>query len=187
MGSRDSRPRPTVRMARTPINPATPVAVLLVLFFLLLVASISGALLGAWQAWRSASYREVQGVILETEVSRSENRSGKSRGSQSASRYLHVRYRYEVDGVAYEGNRLQPGTFGMTSADSLKRFGALFDEGKSVPVYVDPDDPQTAVLVRGWSSVTTLLCVLSGFFGVAVMILRPLRRALAKPVTEPPR
>lgn len=169
------------------MHPATPITAMLIVFSVLLLASSLGAALGAWQAWRSASYREVTGLMLETGTSRVERHSGPSRGTQSRSRYLHVRYRYDVDGVSYEGNRLQPGTFGMTSADSLARFGARFEAGKPVPVYVDPDDPRTAVLVRGWSSVTTLLCVLSGFFAVAVMILRPLRRAFAAPAMAPRR
>lgn len=162
------------------MNPATPITALLVLFALLLAASLYGAVAGAWQAWRSAGYVEVPGVILDVGVSRSERRSGQSR-SASSSRYLHVRYRYEVDGVSYEGNRLQPGTFGMTSADSIKRFHGMFEVGKQVPVYVDPDDPERAVLVRGWSSVTSMLCTASAMLALGVMVLRPLRRAFAPP------
>lgn len=187
MSSRESRPRAAVRRSRKPVSPATPITAALVLCSALLAASASGAAVGAWQAWRSGSYVEVRGEVLEVGVSRSQRRTGQGQGSRPASRYLHVRYRYEVEGRHYEGNRLQPGTFGMTSADSLRRFGRQFEEGLAVPVYVDPDDPQTAVLVRGWSSVTTMLCFLTGFFGLAVGILRPLRRAFLLPPTAPRR
>lgn len=166
------------------MHPARGLRAVLIVMSLLLAVTACAAAASLWEIWRSAGFREVSGTVLEVGVSRVErNAVGKDRHREptSSGRYLHVRYRYEVDGVAYEGNRLQPGTFGMTSGDSLKRFGDRFAEGKVVPVYVDPDDPRTAVLVRGWSSVATLLCVLSGLFGVVVMILRPLQRAMAQP------
>ena len=177
--------RPAVhRPATASMNQARGLRAVLIVFSLLLAVTACAAAASIWEIWRSAGYREVTGTITAVGVSRVErNTVGKDRNRErtSSGRYLHVQYRYEVDGVAYEGNRLQAGTFGMTSGDSLKRFGAQFPEGKQVPVYVDPDDPRTAVLVRGWSSVATLLCVLCGAFAVVVMILRPLHRAMAQP------
>jgi hypothetical protein len=57
-----------------------------------------------------------------------------------------VRYTYRVEGRQYEGKRV---TFGrMAPADQIRQF----PPGKPVAVYVDPEDPSDAVLIRGMTA-----------------------------------
>lgn len=138
------------------------------------LAVLAAAALSTWQAWRTRDFRPVPGEIISRGVSSTNQRSTSTRRTSRPSQFLHLVYRYEVDGQAYQGDRIQAGTFGMTSGDSLRRFGDRFPEGQQVQVYVDPADPANAVLVPGLSSVAKLLYALSGFLGFAVFLMRAL-------------
>ena len=140
------------------------------------LAVLTAAGASAWQGWRTRDFRAVPGEILSRGVSSTSSRpsSTSTRRTNQRQQYLHLVYEYEVDGEVYQGNRIQAGTFGMTSGDSLKRFGERFEEGQKVVVYVDPSNGANAVLVQGVSSVATMLVAISGFFGVGVLILRAL-------------
>jgi hypothetical protein len=138
---------------------------------------VAAAAMSTWQAWRTRDFRPVPGAIISRGVSSTTQRSTSTRRSSQSnqrSQFLHLVYRYEVDGQSYDGNRIQAGTFGMASGDSLKKFGERFPEGQSVPVYVDPADPTNAVLVPGLSSVAKMLYAISGLVGFGVFLLRAL-------------
>jgi hypothetical protein len=155
-----------------------------VLLSVLFVASLTGAGLSLYQVVQSGDYREVSGTIVEHDYSRARAKSGETqrqRESRQKTVFFNVNYRYTVDGTEYVGNRIQPGTFGMISAANKRDFEQRFPVGTQVPVYVDPSDPNTAVLVRGWSHVTTMLSVLSLFFATGCWILGKLRRAFMQP------
>ena len=62
---------------------------------------------------------------------------------------IEVRYRYEVQGVAYSGHRVRafgPNHFDQASADAER---APFPVGAKVRVYYQPDNPSTSVLIPG--------------------------------------
>ncbi len=170
-----------MKRSGSPLGGATAA---LILVGLLCALCVFGAALSIYQTQRSHDFVKVQGRIVDEEYGRARDKTGESQRERRQRRntvYFNVRYIYTVDGVEYEGNRIQPGTFGMISAANKRNFAERFTTGKDVPVYVDPADPRTAVLVRGWSSVTTMLSVLSAFFAVALWILWVVRKALATP------
>lgn len=134
-------------------------------------AVLTAAGVSTWQAWRTRDFVTVPGAIVSRGVSSTNQRSTSTRTAGQRSQFLHLLYRYEVNGQAYEGNRIQAGTFGMASGDSLKKFGDRFPEGQQVPVYVDPGDPTNAVLVPGLSSVAKMLYAFSGFLAFGVFLL----------------
>ena len=140
----------------------------------LLLAVLTAAGVSTWQAWRTRDFASVPGAIISRGVSSTSQRSTSARTASRRSQFLHLLYRYQVNGQTYEGNRIQAGTFGMASGDSLKKFGDRFPDGQRVPVYVDPGDPTNAVLVPGLSSVAKMLYAFSGFLAFGVFLLRAL-------------
>jgi hypothetical protein len=159
---------------RSPGNPLRTLRIVRTVLTALFLAVVTAAGVSTWQAWRTRDFRPVPGAILSRGVSSTNQRSTTARKQSRPTQFLHLVYRYEVDGQTYDGNRIQAGTFGMASGDSLKRFGERFPEGQQVPVYVDPDDPGNAVLVPGLSSVATMLYAISGLVGFGVFLLRAL-------------
>jgi hypothetical protein len=140
----------------------------------LLLAVLTAAGVSTWQAWRTRHFRPVPGAIISRGVSSTNPRSASARKESQRTRFLHLVYRYEVGGQTYDGDRIQAGTFGMASGDSLRKFGDRFGEGAQVPVFVDPDNPANAVLVPGLSSVAKMLYAISGLVGFGVFLLRAL-------------
>lgn len=141
---------------------------------LLLLAVLTAAGVSTWQASRTRDFAPVPGTIISRGVSSTNQRSTSARKASQRSQFLHLLYSYQVNGQTYEGNRIQAGTFGMASGDSLKKFGDRFPEGQQVPVYVDPGDPTNAVLVPGLSSVARMLYALTAILGFGVFLLRAL-------------
>ena len=167
-----------------PPRSQVPVGLLIALgvLLLLLLGCLLGAGLSIHQVWRSAQFIEVEGEIIDEQNSRAAIQTHWTQARKERERrnnktvYFTVIYRYRYQGSEYENNRIQPGTFGMISGANKKAFGERFKVGMKVPVFVDPDDPQNAVLLREWSLVSTMLLALSGFFGLAAMLLNYLRK-----------
>jgi hypothetical protein len=153
------------------------VRIVVALLTLAFIASATAAAYSTYQGWRSQSFIQAEGVITGNDVSRSRRRTGESRRRRDRASYFHVEYEYTLNGQRYVGDRIEAGTFGLTRGDDLKRFGSQFPIGKQVPVFVDPADPQTAVLVRGRSGISTLLYVLTGFLAFTLMLLNAIFRA----------
>lgn len=143
----------------------------------LFLSAFAAALASMYEGWQSHSWQEVPGRITDQHSERARSKRGQT-NQQRRDRavYLHLAYSYQVDGVDYEGDRIEPGTFGMISAANQRAYADRFPVGSEVSVYVDPQDPQRAVLVRGWSFVTTFLCAISAFLGVGSWIIHVLRK-----------
>jgi|SRR5208283_1250256 len=62
-----------------------------------------------------------------------------------------VEYEYTYQGSAYRGKRLRFGQIGSWSRKQAEEILARFQEGSTVPVFVDPAKPKNAVLIRGTS------------------------------------
>ncbi len=93
-------------------------------------------------ALASPLWPTVTGEIIEVDARR-----------QSRTTNFGVRYRYTIDGRAYEGDRIWYSRVGRQSASTLNE---RYDEGDAVEVYYDPDDPARAILQPGattWSIV----------------------------------
>jgi hypothetical protein len=151
---------------------------------LLLAASLTGAGLSIHQALRSRDYVEVRGEIVDREYGRARDKLGETqqqRERRQSTVYFNLRYRYTVDGKEYLGDRIQAGTFGLISGANKRDFEQRFPLGAQVPVYVDPEDPRTAVLVRGWSHIATLFSALSVFLFVGLCVVSVVKRAMAQP------
>jgi len=159
---------------RSPGDPMRTLRAVRAVLTTLLLAILTAAGVSTWQAWRTRDFRPVSGAIVSRGVSSTNQKSRSGRKASQRTQFLHLVYRYEVDGQTYDGDRIQAGTFGMASGDGLKKFGDRFPEGQQVPVYVDPDDPTNAVLVPGLSSVAKMLYAFSGLVGFGVLLLRAL-------------
>jgi hypothetical protein len=138
----------------------------------LLLAALGAGLVSVYDVVRAQGFTEVEGEILGQDVSRVKRHTGQKRTGRT--KYLHVSYSYVFEGKTYEGDRIHPGTFGLTSGSDLKTYGSRFTPGTKVMVHVDPADPATAVLLTGFSNITILLGVISGFLLVPFLVLRAL-------------
>jgi hypothetical protein len=161
---------------RRPIGGIKPA---LIVVSLLALAALSGLGMSLYQVFQSHQYVETTGVIQETEYDRPRDKLGETHRERARKRktvYFNVRYSYQFDGLEYVGDRIQAGTFGWISAANKRDFEQRFPVGAKVPVFVDPKDPHAAVLVRGWSHITTMLSFISGFFVFVTLMLARLSR-----------
>ena len=131
------------------------------------VALFASAMLGL-RARRLRSYVPVRGRIVEKWVGPA---STTSAGVADGTRFeAHVRYAYTVAGVEYVGERiaLTKETRNRASAErQLERYDG------DVTVYVDPADPNAAVLTRsglGLAIVTGCLGLVAVVVGLAVAL-----------------
>jgi hypothetical protein len=77
------------------------------------------------------------------------------KSSEVADRYVHKRgrvyrldidYRYKVDGVEYESNRIQFGSTWLDDDDFVDKLAKKYPAGADVAVHYDPNKPESAVL-----------------------------------------
>lgn len=116
--------------------------------------------------WNVHALRQAQnglpttGRVVKTEIQRN--------------RRLHVVYTYRAWGKTYTGDRFSP-----TSRDAPPSMQSRYRPGQVVRVFVDPQHPERAVLVRhdpaGWASpmwrvVGLMFILLSPVFGVSTWI-----------------
>ena len=104
-----------------------------------------GAFFWAQSRWNMARARAsrrwptVPGVVQADEVEQRQN-------SLVVFYKLALRYRYEVDGISYEGDRVQFGPVRVTAKELIEALAKRYPPGAQVNVYYDPNDPSTAVL-----------------------------------------
>ena len=122
-------------------KPASPIVGII---FVLILLGLGGGLLywsGAqfWDYYASRNWTATQGVIYQ---SRFIDR-GRRRDSEA-----QIRYRYSVGGQSYEGGNLLPGSLAYTDADEEEKV-RQYRPGMTVPVYYDPQNPNTSALEVG--------------------------------------
>lgn len=149
-----------------------PGAVVIVYYLVgcLLLAALGASLASVYQVIKAQDFVQVEGEILGQDVSRVKRHTGQHRMGRT--KYLRVSYSYVFDGRTYEGDRIHPGTFGLSSGSDHKTYGKRFATGTKVMVHVDPANPETAVLLTGFSNITILLGVISGFLLLPFLFLR---------------
>ena len=103
-------------------------------------------------ASNSRTWPQAQGTMLVSAVDRktSTARDGPGRTSSTSTSYMpRVEYRYEVDGEAHTGTRLELLERGEGTRAKVAAKLEKFPQGAKVAVYYDPDDPAQSVLKPG--------------------------------------
>ena len=78
-----------------------------------------------------------------------------------------VRYHYEVDGIAFEGDRIFPGYDGLDPLHEALGLIAPYPAGAAVECRIDPEDPAWAALdVLPWGRMLRIHLIVFGIFAV---------------------
>jgi len=131
---------------------------------------------GQKQALSARQWPETTGFIITAQVtsSRVRIRRSSSTGYRMATSYRpHVVYRYQVNGVGYEGEQLHLGeTIGYSGTGPVETILTRYPVGVPVRVYYNPDNPTEATLSpkTGWA--TTIYWLISALlFFMTVMVV----------------
>ena len=123
----------------------------------------------------SLSWPAVSGTVTRSQVERRTETD--SDGHTDVDYKPTVRFTYSVEGVEYQGMRLQ---FGAPDYDKNSEAQAQLDPfpvGKEVPVYYNPENPKLAVLLTGAGQGAALLiglCVVFIAIGVGLFFTLPI-------------
>ncbi|MEO8504872.1 MAG: DUF3592 domain-containing protein [Acidobacteriota bacterium] len=124
----------------------------------------------AWRVLQARSWHEAECSIRSSAV------GGHSSDKGAATYSVDLVYSYEVDGHTYTGNRYQFMT-GSSSGRSAKEAAvAALQPGTVTRCYVDPADPTSAVIDRGfapmmWFGLIPLLFVVIGVGGMVAVVV----------------
>lgn len=149
-----------------------------------LVMALVGAV-GAWRGIITQSWPTVEATLvtnaLETATeTRTIPMTDRLRGGIKEAvetESLTLAYRYTVDGVPFEGHKLEPWDFGLPGQAKMREVAAL-GAGGTHRVSYDPQDPRRAYLKAGPSTTSlTLLMIGAVLMAVAFFIGRVQRRA----------
>jgi hypothetical protein len=149
-----------------------------------LVLSLIGAI-GVWrglvtQSWPTTQATLVSNTLETTEETRTIPMTDRLRGGIQETvetQTLAVSYRYSVDGVTFEGHKLEPWDFGLPGKAKARAIAALGAGGTHLVAY-DPRDPRRAYLKPGPSTTSLTLVTLGVVLVTAGFLMgRILRRA----------
>jgi hypothetical protein len=149
-----------------------------------LVLALIGAL-GAWRGIITQSWPTVEATLvvnaLETATEmRPIPMTDRLRGGiqeKVATKTLDLAYRYTVDGVPFEGHKLEPWDFGLPGQAKMQMVAAI-GAGGTHPVSYDPQDPRRGYLKPGPSTTSlSLLTIGAVLIAVGFFIGRMQRRA----------
>lgn len=149
-----------------------------------LVLALTGAV-GAWRGVVTQSWPTVVATLITNQIqAETETRpipmTDRLRGGIKETvetERLALAYRYTVDGVPFEGHKLEPWDFGLPGQAKMKAVAAL-GPGGTHPVSYDPQDPRRAYLKAGPSTASlTLLTVGAVLLAMGFFIGRMQRRA----------
>jgi hypothetical protein len=148
-------------------------------FGVFLVAGLGFLMFFLWPAVKVVRAQSWEGTKCEVERSWVESHSGEDGATYS----IEVRYRYEVDGVEYAGDRYEFMGGSSSGHDSKQKIVDRLSSGSVTTCYYDPDDPASSVLHRGFSWVYLFGLLPLVFVGVGAggiyWALGPGRRKLA--------
>lgn len=111
-------------------------------------------------------------------------------GDDSTTYSVEVRYRYQVDGSPYEGDRYRFLGGSSSGYDSKQRVVESLPPGTVTECWVDPEDPTNVVLDRGFSLVYLIILfpmifVVIGAGGIVMVLIGARRRAAGVAVSAP--
>lgn len=120
-----------------------------------------------WLSWSAASWIEIPATITGVEL----------KGGKKSSQRVLADYRYDYNGQPYQNDRVGLSTtadnFGSYHRRLYDRLRAAWKDEKTVPCFVDPNDPQRALLDRGLRPAVVLFHVpfvlLFGGFGFGML------------------
>lgn len=145
-----------------------------VLALVLMVALVTAFVRDLYYFPRSASWQQTKAEVLESSFERGDDDFA-----------VDFKYRYAVDGVTYEGERITFFQYAVfANAYQNQRFIGQHPVGATVDIYYDPQEPGRAVIMRViplsqlWSPVLLVLCLASVFVSAVLgAVLRRLMRA----------
>jgi len=131
----------------------------LVVWIVLTIAALAGALITYQQGARTRSWESVEGEVLATAV--------ETRESVEAAHHYEpmVSYRYTVDGQEYLANEIVQFDVSYSARSEAEEVTADYRSGSSVTVYYDPADPASALLEPGVQPMVPI------GFGVAALMM----------------
>jgi hypothetical protein len=144
-----------------------------------IIAVCSGVLIVGLAYWgtatssASSSWPSTEGVILTSEVIEERDRGVSTRARRKYVYRVAVSYRYSVNGVAYEADRVSFASPTHAIEKMSERIAGKYPKGKTVQVHYNPDDPGDAVLEPG--AVTYLLGMLLGLTLGGIGVVQLLR------------
>ena len=116
----------------------------------------------------SKSWPSVIGSIIQSEIEKQTSTSGEGTTKKTTVKeYPKIAYQYHIDGQRYKSAKI---SF-LSSIGSARQVVSRYPQGKTVPVYYNPDMPEQAVLVPGSPEFNYVPYFFSGFFiffGVAL-------------------
>jgi len=119
-----------------------------------------------WQQAREAeNWVEAEAEVIWSRVTT-------HRSDDSTTYGIDIFYRYVVDGIEYRSNRYDFSTGTSSGRQSKQRVVDRFPAGETFMCFVDPDQPERAVIDRdaagiGWFALLPLVFILVGGGGVA--------------------
>ena len=106
-----------------------------------------------------------------------------SRGSKSTTYRPEILYRYEVDGKIHRSSRIGFMQLSSSGRGSKEEFVREHPVGSRTTCYVDPRDPENAVLERGFSASMLFGLLPLVFFGIGLLIIGAMMRKARAPKT----
>lgn len=106
----------------------------------------------AWRAWQikqaSPGWPSVEGEITQSRARPFNEQSGEPEAAKN-DWMAEVRFRYTVQGVTHEGQRLKAFGRHYLSREEAEQALAPYPVGARVPVFYDPARPDVSVLIPG--------------------------------------
>jgi len=113
----------------------------------------------------SQSLSKVSGVIQNSTVVF--HKSKKSGGAYHA----EIMYNYFVKNQIYSNNKVAFGDYGSSNPQHARSISNLYQKGKEVTVYYQPEDPQNSVLEPGFQTQALIMPVIGFVFFVAGVLM----------------
>ena len=137
------------------------------LFMIVLAFVLADAVDDARADLDARDWTPVSGTIIASGVDSYRESDGE--GGTKTTYCLRIEYEYGYENETYSGDMishsLQSSTYDAAHCDSNPNAGDDYPLGESITVYVDPNDPNRAVLLTGWSGLDV---------GLKELILYPL-------------
>ena len=108
-------------------------------------------------AQATEEWPQVEGKVTASEVTRKRTRGGGKGIKQRKTNYTaEISYDYVIDGEALSSDRFSYGNYSSSNRENADSIVAEFPVGKTVPVFYDPENPESAVLKMGGNFLTYL-------------------------------
>ncbi|WP_432798415.1 DUF3592 domain-containing protein [Poriferisphaera sp. WC338] len=142
----------------------------------LIAVFIGRSALETYREWYAVEdYQPTTASITESERVKRRYRSTNGAGEMDQKWDFHVRYQYEVDGVAYVGKRYKLiDTFyrSTTAWFELDKYVEYYKVGSEHTIYFDPENPERSVIkkkvdfldIKNKTIYPIVFCFLFGFF-----------------------